>query len=69
MRPAHSAPSSARALLRPARLPISAAIVAVVTVEPSVTNVPSSGPNKNPLPAASRGPGTKIAAKTADATR
>ena len=47
MRPAHSAPSSARALLRPARLPISAAIIAVVTVEPSVTNVPSSGPNKN----------------------
>ena len=40
---------------------------AVVAAEPRVTNVPSTGPNNRPLPAASSGPGTKTAANRAAA--
>lgn len=41
---------------------------AVPMAENSVTNVPSTGPNSTPLPAARMGPGTKMAPSTADTT-
>jgi hypothetical protein len=41
--------------------PATLAIVAVPTVAPSVTKVPSTGPNSMPLPAARIGPGTNSA--------
>ena len=67
-RSARSVPSSARALSRPAGRPARPAIVAVPTVAPSVTKVPSTGPNSMPLPAARIGPGTNTAPSTADTT-
>ncbi len=66
MASARSEPSSARALSRPARRPARLATTAVPTVAHNVTNVPRIGPNRNPLPAARTGPGTKIAPSAAD---
>jgi hypothetical protein len=68
MRSARFVPSSARALSRPARLPTRLATIAVPTVAPSVTKIPSTGPNRIPLPAARIAPGTNNAPRTADTT-
>ena len=67
-RSARFVPSSARALSRPARRPRRLATIAVPTVAPSVTKMPSTGPNRIPLPAARIAPGTNNAPRTADTT-
>ncbi|CNH85703.1 Uncharacterised protein [Mycobacterium tuberculosis] len=68
MRSARLVPSRARALSRPARLPIRLATIAVPTAAPSVTKMPNTGPNRIPLPAARIAPGTNNEPSTADAT-
>jgi hypothetical protein len=59
---------AARALSRPARPPTRLATIAMPTAAPSVTKMPSTGPNRSPLPAARIAPGTNNAPRTADTT-